>query len=362
MAETHARAGTPARSEDLVDVPHLVTAYYTEHPDPGVPEHRVSFGTSGHRGSSLRCTFNEDHVLAISQAICDHRVAAGIDGPLFLARDTHALSEPAMVSALEVFAANGVEVLIDSRDGYTPTPALSHAVLTHNRGRTSGRADGVVISPSHNPPADGGFKYNPPDGGPAGSDITAAIEARANELLAGGLREVRRIPITRARSAETTGTYDFLGAYVDDLPSVIDIEAIRQAGVRIGADPLGGASVAYWAEIASRCLTCANCTMVCPTCFCTSVTDTTDLTGDHAERWQTWASCFDVEFSYLHGGSVRTSARSRYRQWLTHKLGTWHDQFGESGCVGCGRCIAWCPAGIDITAEVRALAAQGATA
>jgi phosphoglucomutase len=252
VAETHARAGTPARPEDLVDVPHLVTAYYTEHPDPGVPEHRVSFGTSGHRGSSLRCTFNEDHVLAISQAICDHRAAAGIDGPLFLARDTHALSEPAMVSALEVFAANGVRVLIDSRDGYTPTPALSHAVLTHNRGRTSGLADGVVISPSHNPPADGGFKYNPPDGGPAGSDITAAIEARANELLAGGLREVRRIPIARARAAETTGRYDFLGAYVDDLPSVIDIEAIRRAGVRIGADPMGGASVAYWAEIASR--------------------------------------------------------------------------------------------------------------
>jgi phosphoglucomutase len=235
-----------------VDVDRLVKAYYTEHPDPGHAEHGVSFGTSGHRGSSLRCTFNEDHVLAISQAICDHRAAAGIDGPLFLARDTHALSEPAMVSALEVFAANGVRVLIDSRDGYTPTPALSHAVLTHNRGRTTGLADGVVVSPSHNPPSDGGFKYNPPDGGPAGSDITAGIENRANELIRGRLREVRRVTEAAARAAETTGTYDFLAAYVDDLPAVIDIEAIRKEGVRIGADPLGGASVAYWAEIASR--------------------------------------------------------------------------------------------------------------
>jgi phosphoglucomutase len=251
-AGSQSRAGTPAQPGDLVDVPRLVMAYYTEHPDAGIAEQRVSFGTSGHRGSSLKLGFNEDHVLAISQAICDHRSAAGIDGPLFLARDTHALSEPALISALEVFAANGVRVLLDSRDGYTPTPSLSHAVLTHNRGRSTGLADGVVSSPSHNPPSDGGFKYNPPDGGPAGSDITAGIEARANELIAGGLREVRRIPVSRARTADTTGTYDFLGAYVDDLPAVIDINAIRSAKVRIGADPLGGASVAYWAEIASR--------------------------------------------------------------------------------------------------------------
>jgi len=255
MAEdvrVHPRAGGPAQVEDLVDVPRLVAAYYTEHPDASVAEERVAFGTSGHRGSSLKRGFNEDHVAAISQAICEHRRAAGVTGPLFLARDTHALSEPAMITALEVFAANEVPVFIDSRDGYTPTPVLSHAVLTYNRGRTDGRADGVVVSPSHNPPTDGGFKYNPPDGGPAGSEITGAIQDRANELLAGGLREVRRIPIARARTAPTTRRHDFLAAYVDDLPAVIDLEAIRSAGVRIGADPLGGASVAYWGEIADR--------------------------------------------------------------------------------------------------------------
>ncbi len=251
-ATTHSRAGTPAQPGDLVDVPRLVAAYYTQRPDPGAPDQRVSFGTSGHRGSSLRSSFNEDHVLAISQAICDYRAAAGIDGPLFLARDTHALSEPALITALEVFAANEVHVLVDSRDGYTPTPALSHAVLTHNRHGRGGRADGVVVSPSHNPPADGGFKYNPPDGGPAGSDVTAGIEARANELIAEGLKLVRRVSAARARTAQTTGGYDFLSAYVDDLPSIIDVEAIARAGVRIGADPLGGASVAYWAAIGER--------------------------------------------------------------------------------------------------------------
>jgi phosphoglucomutase len=251
-ARVHPRAGQPAEPGDLTDVPRLVAAYYTEHPDPSVAEERVAFGTSGHRGSSLRRGFNEDHVVAISQAICEHRAAAGIDGPLFLARDTHALSEPAMISALEVFAANGVRVLIDGRDGYTPTPVLSHAVLTHNRGRSSGLADGVVVSPSHNPPPDGGFKYNPPDGGPAASEITSAIETRANELLGAGRGGVARIPIARARSAETTGTHDFLDGYVADLSAVIDLEAIRAAGVRIGADPLGGASVAYWGEIGER--------------------------------------------------------------------------------------------------------------
>jgi phosphoglucomutase len=254
----HPRAGQPAERADLVDVPRLITDYYAEHPDPGVPAQQVAFGTSGHRGSSFAAAFNEDHIVAISQAICEYRRAQGTDGPLFLARDTHALSAPATVSALEVFAANGVTVLVDSRDGYTPTPALSHAILTHNRGRATGSvagaglADGVVVTPSHNPPQDGGFKYNPPHGGPADTDATRWIQDRANALIAGGLRDVRRIPYARARTADTTGRYDFLGAYVDDLPSVVDIEAIRSAGVRIGADPLGGASVAYWGEIASR--------------------------------------------------------------------------------------------------------------
>jgi phosphoglucomutase len=248
----HARAGLPADARDTIDVPRVVMSYYTEHPDPQIAEQRVAFGTSGHRGSSLRTAFNEDHIVATSQAIVEYRRDQGVDGPLFLVRDTHALSEPAMVSALEVFAANDVTVLVDSRDGYTPTPALSHAILTHNRGRTAGLADGVVVTPSHNPPDDGGFKYNPPNGGPADTDATRWIQDRANALIAAGLKEVRRVPYARARAADTTGTYDYLATYVDDLPSVIDIDAIRNAGVRIGADPLGGASVAYWGEIASR--------------------------------------------------------------------------------------------------------------
>ncbi|TDC40822.1 phosphoglucomutase (alpha-D-glucose-1,6-bisphosphate-dependent) [Micromonospora sp. KC213] len=248
----HPRAGQPAEPADLVDVPRLVTAYYAEHPDPDDPAQRVSFGTSGHRGSSLRGAFNSDHIVAVTQALCDYRQQQGVDGPLFLARDTHALSAPAATDALEVLAANGVTVLVDSRDGYTPTPALSHAVLTHNRGRTSGRCDGVVITPSHNPPEDGGFKYNPTHGGPADTDATSWIQDRANAILAAGLKEVRRIPYARARTADTTGKYDFLAHYVDDLPAAIDIEAIRDTGVRIGADPMGGASVAYWGEIADR--------------------------------------------------------------------------------------------------------------
>ncbi|MFY1627691.1 phosphoglucomutase (alpha-D-glucose-1,6-bisphosphate-dependent) [Micromonospora sp. WMMD735] len=248
----HPRAGQPAEPADLVDVPQLVTAYYAEHPDPDDPAQQVSFGTSGHRGSSLRNAFNSDHILAVTQALCDYRRKQGLTGPLFLARDTHALSAPAEADALEVLAGNGVTVLRDSRDGYTPTPALSHAVLTHNRGRTDGLADGIVITPSHNPPDDGGFKYNPTNGGPADTDVTRWIQDRANAILAAGLKEVRRIPYARARAADTTGTYDFLAGYVDDLPSVLDIDAIRDAGVRIGADPLGGASVAYWGEIAQR--------------------------------------------------------------------------------------------------------------
>ncbi|WP_341720180.1 phosphoglucomutase (alpha-D-glucose-1,6-bisphosphate-dependent) [Micromonospora sp. FIMYZ51] len=249
---SHPRAGQPAQSDDLVDVPRLVTAYYAEHPDPADPAQQVSFGTSGHRGSSLRNAFNSDHILAVTQALCDYRREQGIDGPLFLGRDTHALSAPAAVDALEVLAANEVTVLVDSRDGYTPTPAVSHAILTHNRGRTAALADGIVITPSHNPPDDGGFKYNPTHGGPADSDVTKWIQDRANAILAAGGKEVRRIPYARARAADTTGTYDFLGGYVHDLPAVLDLDAIRAAGVRIGADPLGGASVAYWGEIADR--------------------------------------------------------------------------------------------------------------
>ncbi|MGW6410023.1 phosphoglucomutase (alpha-D-glucose-1,6-bisphosphate-dependent) [Streptomyces vinaceus] len=246
------RAGQQARPEDLVDVARLVTAYYALHPDPADPGQRVSFGTSGHRGSSLATAFNEDHIAATSQAICEYRAQQGIDGPLFLGADTHALSEPARVTALEVFAANDVTVLVDTADGYTPTPAVSHAILTHNRGRASALADGVVVTPSHNPPADGGFKYNPPHGGPAGSDATGWIQERANEIITGGMKEVRRIPFARAAAASTTGTYDFLGRYVRDLPSVLDLDAVRAAGVRIGADPLGGASVAYWGRIAEE--------------------------------------------------------------------------------------------------------------
>ncbi|MGW7822200.1 phosphoglucomutase (alpha-D-glucose-1,6-bisphosphate-dependent) [Streptomyces puniciscabiei] len=248
----HERAGRPAGPEDLVDVARLVTAYYALHPDPADPAQRVAFGTSGHRGSSLASAFNEDHIAATSQAICEYRAAQGTNGPLFLGADTHALSEPAKVTALEVFAGNGVTVLIDSADGYTPTPAVSHAILTHNRGRTSGLADGVVVTPSHNPPGDGGFKYNPPSGGPAASDATSWIQDRANEIITGGLKDVRRVPYAQALAADTTGRYDFLGAYVGDLPSVLDLDAIRAAGVRIGADPLGGASVAYWGRIAEQ--------------------------------------------------------------------------------------------------------------
>ncbi|MFD5402401.1 phosphoglucomutase (alpha-D-glucose-1,6-bisphosphate-dependent) [Streptomyces griseorubiginosus] len=248
----NARAGQVAGPEDLIDVARLVTAYYALHPDPAEPGQRVAFGTSGHRGSSLAVAFNEDHIAATSQAICEYRAAQGTDGPLFLGADTHALSEPARITALEVFAANDVTVLIDESDGYTPTPAVSHAILTHNRGRTSRLADGVVVTPSHNPPADGGFKYNPPSGGPAGSEATSWIQDRANEIITGGLKDVRRIPYSRALAAPGTGRYDFLGTYVADLPAVLDLKAIRSAGVRVGADPLGGASVAYWGRIAEQ--------------------------------------------------------------------------------------------------------------
>ncbi len=249
---TDSRAGQPADPADLVDVAHLVTAYYTLEPDPDDVDQQVAFGTSGHRGSSLRTSFNQAHIAATTQAICDYRRDQGYDGPLFLGRDTHGLSEPAWATALEVLVANEVTVLVDSRDGYTPTPAVSHAILRANGGRTSGGglADGIVVTPSHNPPADGGFKYNPPHGGPADTDATKAIAQAANAYIRAGLDGVRRVPFTRARAA--VSSYDFLGTYVDDLPQVLDLAAVREAGVRIGADPLGGASVAYWSEIADR--------------------------------------------------------------------------------------------------------------
>lgn len=245
----HDRAGTTARPEDLIDLDALLGAYETTRPDMGDPQQRVVFGTSGHRGSSLDGAFNQAHILAIAQAIAEYRAAQGFDGPLFLGRDTHGLSEPAFRSTLEVLIANGVEVLIDARDGFTPTPAVSHAILTHNR-TNSRQADGVLITPSHNPPRDGGIKYNPPSGGPAGGEATSAIAARANQLIERGLTEVRRNPFAQAHAA--AGRFDYLAAYIDDLPSVLDLNAIRNAGVRIGADPLGGAAVAYWGEIAER--------------------------------------------------------------------------------------------------------------
>ena len=246
------RAGLPAEEKDLIDVDELIAAYYDRHPDPTVASQRVVFGTSGHRGSSLSNSFNEDHILATTQAIVDYRRSQGIEGPLFLGRDTHALSRPAERSAIEVLIANGVDVRVDSRDAWVPTPALSHAILTYNRGRTAsdaGRADGIVVTPSHNPPRDGGFKYNPPHGGPADTDATGWIAARANELIEAGLKGVTRIRYADI-DGDTVGDYDFRDAYVRDLPTIIDVDAIRKAGVRIGADPLGGASVEYWALIA----------------------------------------------------------------------------------------------------------------
>jgi phosphoglucomutase len=244
------RAGQPAQASDLVDVEALLAAYFDRRPDPAVAAQRVAFGTSGHRGSALDTSFNEWHVLAISQAICEYRVAQGVDGPLFVGCDTHALSGPAFDSALEVLAANDVQVRISAGGEFTPTPAISHAILTHNRGRTGGLADGIVITPSHNPPRDGGFKYNPVNGGPAEGEATGWIERRANALLAGNLRDVRRLPLAQARAASGVREHDYLRAYVADLGSVIDFDAIRGSGLRLGVDPLGGAGVHYWAPIA----------------------------------------------------------------------------------------------------------------
>lgn len=246
----HNRAGRPARPDDLVDVPGLVTAYYSRRPDPGEPAQRVVFGTSGHRGSSLDASFNEAHILAITQAIVEYRTHRGITGPVYLARDTHALSEPAWTTVLEVLAGNEIGAVVDARGRYTPTPALSHAVVRHNRAATAGQADGIVVTPSHNPPRDGGIKYNPPHGGPADTGATDAIAERANALLRGGLAEVKRAPLAQAMDA--AGRYDYLDHYVGDLPAVLNLDAIRGAGIRLGADPMGGASVDYWEEIGQR--------------------------------------------------------------------------------------------------------------
>lgn len=248
----HPLAGKPAPAEMLVDIEQLLAAYFDLQPDPGVAAQRVAFGTSGHRGSSLASSFNQWHVLAISQAICDYRNAQGIDGPLFIGADSHALSQPALDTALEVLAANGVQTMISAGGEFTPTPAISHAILVHNRGRSTGLADGIVITPSHNPPDSGGFKYNPCNGGPADSDITNWVQNRANALLEDGLKEVKRMPLAQARQAASTHAHDYLEAYVGDLGSVIDFAVIRAAGLRMGVDPLGGAGVHYWSRIAEQ--------------------------------------------------------------------------------------------------------------
>ena len=245
-------AGKPAPPELLINVPRLISAYYTGSPDADEPAQQVAFGTSGHRGSPLENSFNEAHILAICQAICEFRKSRGFTGPLYVGMDTHALSEPALSTSIEVFAANDVEIMVQAGLGYTPTPVISHAILGYNRGRRSGRADGVVITPSHNPPCDGGIKYNPPNGGPADTETTTIIETRANEILAGGCREVKRFPLDRARKATTTHDYDYVMPYVDDLKNIIRMKEIAGAGLSIGADPLGGAGVAYWDPIAER--------------------------------------------------------------------------------------------------------------
>jgi len=249
---THPQAGRQVTPDMLVNLPELITAYFKQKPDVAIPEQRVAFGTSGHRGSSLKNSFNEDHILATSQAICDYRIRQGITGPLYLGMDTHALSTPAMVTALEVLAGNGVDVMLAEGNEYTPTPAISHAILVYNRGRGNGLADGIVITPSHNPPEDGGFKYNPPSGGPAGGDITAWIEKRAHDLMAEGLKGVHRMTYERARRAGTTHTHDFIDSYTRDLAHVVDMDAIRNAGIALGVDPMGGSGVNFWPAIADR--------------------------------------------------------------------------------------------------------------
>ena len=248
----HPLAGKPAPNDLLVNIPRLVAAYYTVQPDPAKIDQKVSFGTSGHRGSSAAAQFNEDHILAVSQAICEYRQRQGITGPLYMGMDTHALSEPAQISAIEVFAANGVELFIQAGFGYAPTPAISHAILTYNDGRSTALADGVVITPSHNPPDDGGFKYNPPEGGPAAAETTKTIQNRANEILADGLKAVQRLPLNKAMQSGNVHQHDYIAPYVADLENVVDMAAIARAGLKIGVDPMGGAGVHYWEPIAER--------------------------------------------------------------------------------------------------------------
>jgi phosphoglucomutase len=245
-------AGKPVAPDQLANIPRLITAYFASKPDTADPAQRVSFGTSGHRGSSLKNSFNEDHILATTQAICDYRREKGLTGPLFVGIDTHALAEPALVSAVEVFAANGVDIMIDERGGYTPTPVISHAILTYNKGRAAGLADGVVITPSHNPPEDGGYKYNPPHGGPADTDVTAKVEKSANLYLENGLKGVARLPYERARKSQSVHPHDYVGPYVSDLGNIVDMALIRSSGVKIGIDPLGGAAVHFWQPIVER--------------------------------------------------------------------------------------------------------------
>jgi phosphoglucomutase len=245
-------AGKPVDQASLANVPRLVTAYFAFKPDPTDPAQRVAFGTSGHRGSSLKNSFNEDHILATTQAICDHRRKTGLSGPLFIGIDTHALAEPALASAVEVFAANGVDIMIDEHGGYTPTPVISHAILTYNKGRTAGLADGVVITPSHNPPEDGGYKYNPPHGGPADTDVTSIVEKSANRYLETGLKGIARVPYDRARKSPSTHLHDYINPYVADLGNIVDMELVKSSGVMIGIDPLGGAAVHFWQPIIER--------------------------------------------------------------------------------------------------------------
>ena len=283
----HPLAGKPAPKSMLTNIPRLISAYYAIHPDASDPAQQVSFGTSGHRGSSFKATFNEDHILATTQALCMYRQQKGITGPVFMGMDTHALSEPAFITALEVLAANGVETMIQSDLTYTPTPAVSRAILCYNRDRTTGLSDGIIITPSHNPPDNGGFKYNPPDGGPAGDDITGWVARKANELLANGNRDVLRMPYERALKATTTHRFDFLKPYVDDLKNIIDLDAVRSAGLRIGADPMGGAAIYYWKVIA----------------------ETYGLNIDILHNWP------DPAFSFMcldHDGKIRMDCSSPY--------------------------------------------------
>jgi phosphoglucomutase len=252
VAVINPAAGKPVAPDQLANIPRLVTAYFASKPDAADPAQRVSFGTSGHRGSSLKNSFNEDHILATTQAICDYRRQAGLTGPLFVGIDTHALAEPALVSAMEVFTANGVDIMIDERGGYTPTPVISHAILTYNKGRTAGLADGVVITPSHNPPEDGGYKYNPPHGGPADTDVTAKVEKSANLYLEKALRGVAKLPYARARQSQSVHLHDYVGPYVGDLGNIVDMALIKSSGVKIGIDPLGGAAVHFWQPIVDR--------------------------------------------------------------------------------------------------------------